>query len=87
MSATSKTLPNDQAFPSEVYGAGLTIREHFAAMAMQAIIGTAAGPCLAGFGGCESVIATTAVGMADALIAGLNKRAQDEGRAREETYA
>lgn len=48
-------------------------REHFAGLAMQAIIGTAATPCLTSFDGCEPNIAQTAVGMADALIAELEK--------------
>lgn len=66
-------VDSTETTPNNTVQTGLTIREHFAAMAMQAIIGTAAAPCLTGFGGCEPNIAATAVGMADALIAELAK--------------
>ncbi len=48
---------------------GITLREHFAGLAMQAMIGTAAAPCLTGFGGAEAAIAEGACRMADALVA------------------
>lgn len=53
---------------------GLTVREHFAALAMQALIGTSAAPCLTDcLGGAEAHCAAGAVKMADALIAELAK--------------
>jgi hypothetical protein len=53
---------------------GLSIREHFAGLALQAIIGTAAAPCLTGgLEGAEQATAISAIKIADALIAELAK--------------
>ena len=50
---------------------GLTKREAFAMAAMQALIGTAEGPCLAGLDGFEPYTAQAACRMADAMLAAL----------------
>ena len=61
------------AFPtfSKNYGdeQGMTLRQYYAAKAMQAIIGTAAGPCIVGgLDGAENELAKSAFKIADALI-------------------
>ena len=64
------TQPNDPAFPTPVnteFTAGLTIREYFAAMAMQGV--------LSANSEFEGDIPTYSVKMADALIKELNKNA------------
>ena len=65
--------PNACAFPTVASDPGLTIREEFAKAMAQAMIGTAAAPCLLGLDGCEPNTAAAAVKMADALIAELAK--------------
>lgn len=64
------------ASPGSEVGSGLTIREHATIEMAKAIIGTAGGPCLTGFHGCEPSIAAIAAKMADALIAELAKTVQ-----------
>lgn len=62
--------PQANAFPVEgchFYSHGLTIRAHFAAMAMQGIISQACDPIT------DEEVAKRAVWCADALIAELNK--------------
>lgn len=61
------TKPNEPAFPDEV-NFGLTIREHFASLAMQGIM---ANPANADNSFQSS--ATASVKMADELIAALNR--------------
>lgn len=68
MSDSKQCKPNDCAFPAGAGQhdySGLTIRQYFAAMAMQ-------GLCANGFAS-PSDAAFRAVGMADALIAALNE--------------
>lgn len=48
---------------------GLTIRDYFAAKALQGLISTAGAPCLLGVGGCENETASTAYKLADAMLA------------------
>lgn len=48
---------------------GLTIRDYFAAKALQGLISTAGAPCLLGMGGCENETAHTAYKLADAMLA------------------
>ncbi len=48
---------------------GLTIRDYFAAKALQGLITTAGAPCLLGVGGCENETASTAYKLADAMLA------------------
>ena len=62
---SKKQLATDFAFPTLGYSQGLTKRELFAAMAMQ---GYAAGVPTDSQHGMKGVIATNAVGAADALI-------------------
>lgn len=48
--------------------AGLTVRDYFAAKAMQAMIATAASPCLLGIDGAEGPCAAAAYRIADAML-------------------
>jgi hypothetical protein len=48
---------------------GMTLRDYFAAKAMQALIGTAGAPCLGGLDGYESQTAKAAYRMSDAMLA------------------
>jgi len=48
---------------------GLTVRDYFAAKAMQALISTAGAPCLFGLEGCEINTAQGAYKVADAMLA------------------
>ncbi len=48
---------------------GITVRDYFAAKAMQALISTAAAPCLFGLDGVEAHTAGAAYAMADAMLA------------------
>lgn len=48
---------------------GLTIRDYFAAKALQGLISTAGAPCLLVMGGCENETASTAYRLADAMLA------------------
>ena len=47
---------------------GITVRDYFAAKAMQAMISTAAAPCLFGLDGVETHTAGAAYAMADAML-------------------
>lgn len=47
---------------------GMTLRDYFAAKAMQAMISTANAPCLGGLDGYESVTAGKAYNIADAML-------------------
>lgn len=47
---------------------GMTIRQRFAMAAMEALIGTAAAPCMGGLDGFEPHLAKAAYGMADAML-------------------
>ena len=71
----SKINTGGTAFPTvdehrQTYGEqGMTLRQYYAAKAMQAIIGTAAGPCIVGgLDGAENELAKSAFKIADALI-------------------
>ncbi|WP_236202655.1 hypothetical protein [Pseudomonas lactis] len=48
---------------------GITVRDYFAAKAMQAMISTAVAPCLFGLEGAEHHTAKAAYEMADAMLA------------------
>lgn len=48
---------------------GLTIRDYFAAKALQGLISTAGAPFLLGMAGCENETASTAYKLADAMLA------------------
>jgi len=48
---------------------GMSLRDYFAAKAMQAMISTAAAPCLFGLDGVETHTAGAAYAMADAMLA------------------
>lgn len=48
---------------------GMTLRDYFAAKAMQALISTAAAPCLFGLDDAEHHTAKAAYKMADAMLA------------------
>lgn len=65
-----------QAFPRAGHGAsgsgerdGMSLRDYFAAKAMQGLISTAAEPCLFGLDGVEAHTAGAAYAMADAMLA------------------
>lgn len=65
-------------------GEGLTKREHFAAMAMQGLIANSGGPIqhspMSGFNFCNcgpDDVADIAIGIADALLKGLEKCKQE----------
>ena len=67
---------SEPAFPvgASEYGGhgtcfGITVRDFFAAKAMQAMISTAAAPCLYGLDGVETHTAGAAYAMADAMLA------------------
>jgi len=47
---------------------GMTLRDHFAGLAMQAFISTAAAPCLNGLDGFEPYTAKAAYKLADAML-------------------
>ena len=53
----------------EVSSGGMTLRDYFAAKAMQAMISTAGAPCLLGLEGDEHYTAKAAYKMADAMLA------------------
>ncbi|MFA0929018.1 hypothetical protein RA263_14570 [Pseudomonas syringae pv. tagetis] len=60
--------------PASEYGGhgtafGMTLRDYFAAKALQGLISTAGAPCLLGLGGCENEVAGTAYRLADAMLA------------------
>jgi len=60
--------------PASEYGGhgtafGMTLRDYFAAKAMEAMISTAAAPCLFGLDGAETHTAGAAYAMADAMLA------------------
>jgi hypothetical protein len=46
----------------------MTLRDYFAAKALQGLISTAGAPCLLGVGGCENETASTAYKLADAML-------------------
>ncbi|MCO8166874.1 hypothetical protein NJC40_03655 [Pseudomonas sp. 21LCFQ02] len=48
---------------------GMSLRDYFAAKALQGLISTAGAPCLLGMGGCENETASTAYKLADAMLA------------------
>lgn len=52
---------------------GMTLRDYFAAKALQGMITTAASPALLGMNGAEPLIAQAAYKLADAMIAERNK--------------
>nr|WP_049611355.1 hypothetical protein [Yersinia mollaretii] len=61
------------AFPvpatdSNYFYEGMSLRDYFAAKALTGMISTAGGPCLGGFDGYESHMASAAYVMADAMI-------------------
>lgn len=67
---------SDPAFPvgASEYGGhgtvfGVTVRDYFAAKALQGMISTSGAPCLLGLQGCELDTATAAYKMADAMLA------------------
>jgi hypothetical protein len=47
---------------------GMTLRDYFAAKAMQAMISTAAGPCMFGLDGVEPNVSAAAYKVADAML-------------------
>ncbi|MCO7556167.1 hypothetical protein [Metapseudomonas otitidis] len=53
----------------EVHIAGMSLRDYFAAKAMQALIGTAARPCLLGLEGAEPETSRAAYRIADEMLA------------------
>ncbi|WP_338659033.1 hypothetical protein [Yersinia intermedia] len=59
-------VPSDIQY--ETWDEGMTLRDYFAAKALTGMISTAGGPCLGGFDGYESHIASAAYVMADAMI-------------------
>lgn len=72
----SADFGKEPAFPvgANEYGGhgtcfGITARDYFAAKAMQAMISTAADPCLFGLDGAEVHTAGAAYAMADAMLA------------------
>lgn len=64
------TVGNDlrKTLPSQ----GMSMRDYFAAKAMQAMITTAGGPCLNGLDGFESHTARAAYRIADAMLESRN---------------
>lgn len=66
------------AFPCEYEGStrsdayGMTLRDYFAAKAMQAMITTSNGPCLNGLEGYESHTASAAYRISDAMLEARN---------------
>lgn len=68
--ADGRTLPAEMVFRlrDSIYGEFRPSRVQIAAMAMQALIGTAAAPCLTGLEGAEPTVAAAAFRMADALL-------------------
>lgn len=74
---TEEIKTGGPAFPNVPDGAGdkwqdwdmgMTLRDYFAAKALTGMISTAGGPCLGGFDGYESHMASAAYVMADAMI-------------------
>ena len=66
------------AFPQSGYAqwapeGGMTLRDYFAAKAMQAFISTSSGPCLFGLSGAEEGPALAAYSMADAMLEARSK--------------
>lgn len=59
--------------PVAEYTHGMTLRQHYAGLAIAAIIGTAAAPCMTGMQGAEPAVAIAALRIADALLAELAK--------------
>ncbi|MDI3184688.1 hypothetical protein [Pseudomonas paracarnis] len=62
------------AFPQSGFGqwapeCGMSLRDYFAAKAMQAMISTADGPCFFGLDGVETHTAGAAYAVADAMLA------------------
>lgn len=55
----------------------VSLRDYFAAKALQGLISTAGAPCLLGVGGCENETASTAYKLADAML--LARRASHGG--------
>ncbi len=72
MTALNKSVKEGApAFPGSGGGqfwAGMTLRDYFAAQAMQAMISTAGAPCLDGLDGYESLTASKAYNIADAML-------------------
>ena len=62
------TYRQDNTLESVHFEGGMTLRDYFAAKAMQAQITTAAAPCVAGYQDSEPAIATAAYAMADAML-------------------
>ncbi|MGL6090842.1 MAG: hypothetical protein ACRC07_12435 [Pseudomonas paracarnis] len=64
---------NEPAFPVESCAdhefTGMSLRDYFAAKAMQAMISTAGGPCFFGLDGVETSTAGAAYAVADAMLA------------------
>jgi len=63
MKETIKAFPRSQSLQT-----GMNLRDYFAAQAMQAMISTAAAPCLNGLDGYEPFLAKNAYKMADAMM-------------------
>lgn len=75
MSNRIPTKPHDTAFPchEDLYDAGMSIREYFAAKAMQGILTTQTKAAIdSGMWLADESIAAKSVRMADALIKALN---------------
>ncbi|WP_312387671.1 hypothetical protein [Pseudomonas sp.] len=63
-------FPTVDANREEDYGTrGMSLRDYFAAKALQGLISTSGAPCLLGMGGCENETASTAYKLADAMLA------------------
>lgn len=62
--------PHSQRYVDEQYRAqdGMTLRDYFAAKAMQAMITTSADPCMDGLDGFEFHTASAAYRIADAML-------------------
>lgn len=62
------TLPSGESYQGHLPHDGMTLRDYFAAKALQGLISTAGAPCLLGVGGCENETASTAYKLADAML-------------------
>lgn len=62
------TLQPGEMYKSHAEFDGMTLRDYFAAKAMQAMITTAAGPCMDGLDGFEFHTASAAYRIADAML-------------------
>ena len=59
-------------YGNEMHHAGITLRQHYAGLAMQALISTAHNPCMGGLDGYEPCMAKAAFKIADAMIEAVN---------------